>query len=163
MMYPNAKLWIIGKKNNEYVDENLIPICKKYGLKWEDAQNDLCDGDIISWGYVSEDRKLELLSRAWALLFPSIREGWGIPITEAGCVGTPCIVFDSPGIREAVNYGHAGYLCTENNVQGLLKEMQLVISDKTVYSDKRQEPIDIHRNFNGGRLEKSSECLLMNL
>lgn len=154
MVYPNAKLWIIGKKSDEYVDENLIPICKKYGLKWEDAQNDLCDGDIISWGYVSEDRKLELLSRAWALLFPSIREGWGIPITEAGCVGTPCIVFDSPGIREAVNYGHAGYLCTENNVQGLLKEMQLVISDKTVYSDKRQEAYRYSSQFQWGQVGK---------
>ena len=139
---PKAKLWIIGKKDQDYVNQYIAPICKEYGLQWIDAeknenQKESNQGDIISWGYVSEEKKLELLSRAWVLLFPSIREGWGIPITEAGCVGTPCIAFNSPGIREAVDYGRAGYLCLENSTDGLLRQMQLVISDKTVYSDKR--------------------------
>lgn len=92
---PEAKLWIIGKKDQKYVDRYILPICKENGLQWVDAQKneegkeiEPRQGDIISWGYVSEEKKLELLSRAWVLLFPSIREGWGIPITEAGCVGT---------------------------------------------------------------------------
>lgn len=136
--YPDARLWIIGKKNQEYVDKNLMPICNQAHLTWEDATNDNPTGDIVSWGYVSEEKKLELLSRSHVLLFPSIREGWGIPITEAGCVGTPSIAFDSPGIREAVDYGKAGYLCTENTVQGLSAQMRMAISDKMVYSNKRE-------------------------
>ena len=99
---------------------------------------------------VSEDKKLELLSRAWALLFPSIREGWGIPITEAGCVGTPCIAFDSPGIRDAVDYGKAGYLCAENSVNGLAEQMYLVISDKMVYSSKRESAYQYSSQFQWG-------------
>lgn len=136
--YPDARLWIIGKKDQTYVDNNLMPICEKAHLTWKDATDDSPTGDIVSWGYVSEEKKLELLSRSWALLFPSIREGWGIPITEAGCVGTPCIAFDSPGIREAVDYGKAGYLCTENTVDGLAGQMRMVISDKTLYNDTRE-------------------------
>lgn len=134
--YPDARLWIIGKKDEQYVNRHILPICEAQHLKWTDRSE---DGDIVSWGYVSEEKKLELLSRAWALLFPSIREGWGIPVTEAGCVGTPSIVFDSPGIREAVDYGHAGYLCSENSVNGLWKQMVLAISDKMVYSERRQQ------------------------
>lgn len=136
--YPDARLWIIGKKNQEYVDKNLMPICNQDYLTWEDATDDNPTGDIVSWGYVSEEKKLELLSRAHALLFPSIREGWGIPITEAGCVGTPGIAFDSPGIREAVDYGKAGYLCTENTVHGLAEQMRMAISNEMVYSNKRE-------------------------
>lgn len=136
--YPDARLWIIGKKNQEYVDKNLMPICNQDHLTWEDATDDNPTGDIVSWGYVSEEKKLELLSRSHVLLFPSIREGWGIPITEAGCVGTPSIAFDSPGIREAVDYGKAGYLCTENTVHGLAEQMRMAISDKIVYSNKRE-------------------------
>ena len=136
--YPDARLWIIGKKNQEYVDKNLMPICNQDYLTWEDATDDNPTGDIVSWGYVSEEKKLELLSRSHVLLFPSIREGWGIPITEAGCVGTPSIAFDSPGIREAVDYGKAGYLCTENTVHGLAEQMRMAISDKIVYSNKRE-------------------------
>lgn len=152
--YPNAKLWILGKKNQEYVDNNIIPICREAQLKWEDVSKDENgmeiepqSGDIISWGYVSEEKKLELLSRAWTLVFPSIREGWGIPVTEAGCVGTPCIAFDSSGIREAVDYGNAGYLCSENSVDGLWKEMCLVISDEMMYSEKRQKAYQYSSQF----------------
>ncbi|MEZ3478139.1 MAG: glycosyltransferase family 4 protein [Lachnospiraceae bacterium] len=136
--YPDAKLWILGKKDQEYVDRNLMPICQKDQLVWVDAEDDHPTGDVVSWGYVPEEKKLELLSRSWALVFPSIREGWGIPVTEAGCVGTPCIAFDSPGIRDAVDYGRAGYLCHENSVNGLAEQMRLVISDKRAYSSKRE-------------------------
>ncbi len=146
-VYPNAKLWIIGKKNQQYVNENLMPICQENGLIWEDVQNENPVGDIISWGYVSEEKKLELLSRAHALVFPSIREGWGIPITEAGCVGTPCIAFDSPGIREAVDYGNAGYLCSENTVKGLATQMCAVIEDKFMYEKKRENAYHFSATF----------------
>ncbi len=145
--YPDAKLWIIGKKDQSYVDKNLMPTCVQYGLTWEDAGTDAPNGDVVSWGYVSEEKKLELLSRAWVLLFPSIREGWGIPVTEAGCVGTPCIAFDSSGIREAIDYGKAGYLCVENTASGLFEQMSLAISDKKVYSDKRNAAYEYSSQF----------------
>lgn len=135
--YPDAKMWIIGKKDREYVEKNLMPICIQNNLSWTDADDSMA-GDIISWGFVTEEKKLELLSRSWALVFPSIREGWGIPITEAGCVGTPSIAFDSSGIREAIDYDKAGYLCKENTVSGLFAQMHMAISDKIVYSNKRE-------------------------
>ena len=62
-------------------------------------------------------------------------------------MGTPCIAFDSPGISEAVNEGNAGYLCVENSVKGLLEQMRLVISDKTVYSDKRKKAYQYSSQF----------------
>lgn len=145
--YPDVKLWIIGKKDPEYVDSNLMPICNENNLVWEDAKNDNPTGDIVSWGYVSEEKKLELLSRAHVLLFPSIREGWGIPVTEAGCVGTSCIAFDSPGIREAVNYGKAGYLCDANTVEGLAKQMKIVIADKDRYIKNRKSAYEYSSQF----------------
>ena len=134
--YPDAKLWILGKKDPAYVDKKIMPLCVENNLSWKDGADDTNIGDIISWGYVSEEKKLRLLSRSWALLFPSIREGWGIPITEAGCVGTPSIVFDSPGICEAIDYGKAGYLCTKNTKEGLVMQMRRVITDKETYDDK---------------------------
>lgn len=145
--YPGARLWIIGKKDNEYVEENLMPVCRDNNLSWEDAADGSPSGDIISWGYVSEEKKLELLSRSWALLFPSIREGWGIPVTEAGCVGTPCIAFDSPGIREAVDYGKAGYLCGENTAGGLARQMRRAVSDKMLYNAKRESAYQYSSRF----------------
>ncbi|KAI4447493.1 hypothetical protein C823_002012 [Eubacterium plexicaudatum ASF492] len=121
-----------------------MPICRKYKLTWGKKEE---DADIVSWGFVSEQKKLELLSRATALLFPSIREGWGIPVTEAANVGTPSIVFDSPGIRDAVDFGRAGYLCKKNTLSGLSKQMLLAIDDQQLYLQKRQAAYEFSKQF----------------
>lgn len=141
----DAKLWILGRKNDQYISECLLPLCSTYDLSWGEAGDE--KADIISWGFVSEQEKLNLLSRATALLFPSAREGWGIPITEAGDVGTPSIVFNSPGIRDAVDFGKAGYLCNKNDANGLLEQMMLVIQKSDLYDEKRRRAYDFSVRF----------------
>lgn len=158
--FPNAKLWIMGKKDQAYVDEFLMPILQANGMSFEDAVNDHPTGDVISWGFVSEEKKLELLSRAWVLLFPSIREGWGIPVTEAGCVGTPCIAFDSPGLRDAVDHGNAGFLCKDKTAEGLAKEMSVAISDKMLYSSKRAKAYAFSSQFLWDEVGLELDCFL---
>lgn len=144
--YPDARLWIIGKKDEEYVLKRLKPICDANNITWcDDGDN---SGDVVSWGYVSEAQKLELFSRSRALLFPSIREGWGIPITEAGVVGTPSIVFNSPGIRDAVDNGNAGYLCLHNDAAGLLEQMEHSLEDDAAYLEMREKAYAFSSHFN---------------
>lgn len=53
---PCARLWIIGKKDQDYVDKNLMAVCEKKYLTWEDASEEHPAGDIVSWGYVSEQK-----------------------------------------------------------------------------------------------------------
>ncbi len=137
--YPDARLWILGKKDEAFIEKELMPVCRKYNLKW--------DEDIVAYGFVSEEEKLEVLSKAHALVFPSIREGWGIPVTEAGCVGTPCIAFNSPGIAEAVNYGEAGYLCESNTSDELYRQMVRVIDNKDEYFNKQDNAYMFSSSF----------------
>ncbi len=61
-------------------------------------------------GYVSDERKVELLRTVWATLYPSPKEGWGIANVEAAACGTPSIASDSPGLRETVLDGETGFL-----------------------------------------------------
>ena len=147
--YPSAKLWILGKKDEEFINRELLPVCKKYSLKWGE--------DIIPWGFVSEEEKLNLLSRAHALVFPSIREGWGIPVTEAGCVGTPCIAFNSPGIAEAVDYGKAGYLCDKNDSDTVAGLMRRIIENETEYDQKRNKAYEFSSGFTWDKSGKDFE------
>lgn len=130
----SAKLWVLGKADREYIKTHLLPVCRTYGIKMGKRDS---ASEVIIWGYVSEQEKLELLSRAKALVFPSVREGWGIPITEAGAVGTPSVVFDSPGVRDAVDWGNAGYLCGCNS-ESLAEEMERVLQDEVLYERKRE-------------------------
>ena len=48
-------------------------------------------------GHVSERTKFEELARAWVHVLPSVKEGWGLSIVEAGRVGTPSVAYGSAG------------------------------------------------------------------
>ena len=52
-------------------------------------------------GRVSEDEKLQRMARAHGHVATSIREGWGLVVSEAAAVGTPTIAYDAPGLRDS--------------------------------------------------------------
>jgi glycosyltransferase involved in cell wall biosynthesis len=81
-------------------------------------------GDAVRFhGFVSEAQKIALFQRAWANLFPSPKEGWGITVVEAAACGTPSIASDSPGLRDSVRDGETGYLVPHGDVDGLARRM----------------------------------------
>jgi glycosyltransferase involved in cell wall biosynthesis len=52
-------------------------------------------------GRVSEEVKHDLMARAHVHLATSVREGWGLVVTEAAALGTPTIAYDVPGLRDS--------------------------------------------------------------
>jgi glycosyltransferase involved in cell wall biosynthesis len=74
-------------------------------------------------GFVSEADKLGLLRRAWANLFPSPKEGWGITVIEAAACATPSIASNSPGLRDSVRDGETGYLVPHGDIDALAARM----------------------------------------
>jgi glycosyltransferase involved in cell wall biosynthesis len=65
-------------------------------------------------GFVSEEDKHELLCGAWLLLLPSLKEGWGLTIVEAGARGTPSVAFRSAGgVVDAMADGDTGVLVSD--------------------------------------------------
>jgi glycosyltransferase involved in cell wall biosynthesis len=77
-------------------------------------------------GRVSEDDKIALLRRAWALTFTSPKEGWGITNLEAAACGTPVVASDSPGIRESVRDGETGFLRPHGDIDALAAAMRRI-------------------------------------
>ncbi len=80
-------------------------------------------------GFVSEDRKVELLRRAWANLYPSPKEGWGITNVEAAACGTPSVASDSPGLRETVVDRQTGFLVPHDDSEAWAEAMKRLIDD----------------------------------
>lgn len=58
------------------------------------------DGLVEARGRVSDQEVAWLLGGARALLFPSLAEGYGIPLVEALSLGVPAIGSDIPALRE---------------------------------------------------------------
>ena len=141
--YPNAKLWIVGKKNEDYIKNILIPICNKYSLSLGDTE----DNDIVTYGFVSDEKKEELQKKAKALVFPSVREGWGMIVTEAGALGTPSITFDAPGARDAIDFGRAGFICEHNSSDGIAAKMKQCIENDEEYCDISKKAYDFANTF----------------
>ena len=54
-----------------------------------------------SLGFVDDDRLAELYRGASAFVFPSLFEGFGIPVVEAMACGTPTVVSSHPSLNEA--------------------------------------------------------------
>ena len=86
-------------------------------------------GAVKFLGFVSEDEKRRLLRRAWAVVFPSPKEGWGITNVEAAACGTPALASDSPGLRESVRHGVTGYLVPHGDSGALADRMLALAAD----------------------------------
>jgi glycosyltransferase involved in cell wall biosynthesis len=90
----------------------------------ERLATELGQSDAVSFhGFVTEERKISLLRAAWANLFPSPKEGWGITIVEAAACGTPSLASDSPGLRDSVRHMETGYLIPHGEVDALAARM----------------------------------------
>jgi glycosyltransferase involved in cell wall biosynthesis len=70
-------------------------------------------------GFVTEERKRELLRGCWSTVLASPKEGWGITNVEAAACGTPAVAADAPGLRESVRDGVTGLLFPEGDAGAL--------------------------------------------
>jgi glycosyltransferase involved in cell wall biosynthesis len=87
------------------------------GEGWWDAElharaDELGVTDLVDFlGHVDEQTKHEELARAWVHLCPSVKEGWGLVVTEAGSHRVPTVGYRSAGgLRESVVDGLTGVL-----------------------------------------------------
>jgi len=80
-------------------------------------------------GFVSEEKKRELLRRAWVHVLTSLKEGWGITNVEAAACGTPTVASDSPGLRDSVVDGETGFLVPHGDVSALAQRIADVVRD----------------------------------
>jgi len=81
------------------------------GLKAEAER--ILPGRVEFLGFVSDERRTSLLQESSALWMTSEREGWGLVVTEANRNGTPAVVYDVPGLRDAVANDVTGYVVSE--------------------------------------------------
>jgi glycosyltransferase involved in cell wall biosynthesis len=80
---PDLRLWMVGG-----------------GPKLSDLRASAPEG-VQFFGRVDESTKHDLMARAHVHLATSVREGWGLVVTEAAAFGTPTIAYDVPGLRDS--------------------------------------------------------------
>lgn len=92
------------------------------------------DGDIVRrqrqvrrLDYLPRDQLLTLIRGARALLFPSIYEGFGLPVIEAMALGTPVVTSDGSSLTEVA--GDAALLVDPYSVDSIAWAIRAIEAD----------------------------------
>lgn len=88
-------------------------------------------------GRVSKKKKIELMQKSHLIAVTSVKEGWGLVVTEANSQGTPAVVYDSDGFRDSVRHEKTGLICKKNNPENLSKKIKKIMADKDEYEKIR--------------------------
>jgi glycosyltransferase involved in cell wall biosynthesis len=118
-------------------------------------------GDRVRFlGFVSEVEKRALLRSAWALVFTSPKEGWGITNLEAAAAGTPVIASDSPGLRDSVRHGETGFLVPHGDIDALAHRMREVIASPDLVATLGHRARAFAESFTWDRAASATEAHL---
>jgi glycosyltransferase involved in cell wall biosynthesis len=82
---------------------------------------------IVLTGYVGEQDKAALLGGAEALVYPSLYEGFGLPVAEAMACGTPVITSNVSALPEVA--GGAALLVDPSDPGAIAQEMERLLRD----------------------------------
>ena len=93
--------------------------------------------DIELLGKVSKEKKLEILQKSHIIVVTSVKEGWGLVVTEANSQGTPAVVYNVDGLRDSVQDGITGVVTTSNTPQNLSDKVVELLRDTPLYQTLR--------------------------
>ena len=104
-----------------------MPLVLAGGKGWlmEDFQKHLSDlgidAQIVMTGYVSDDELIWLYRNCYANLYPSLFEGFGLPVLEGMQFGAPTLTTHSTSIPEVA--GKAAILLDPEDTEGWAQAM----------------------------------------
>jgi len=103
------------------------------------------------FGGLQDAERRELVKRAWVLVNPGIREGWGLNVVEANGLGVPCVAYDVAGLRDSVKNGETGLLAEAGNVEALAEKVVTVLNDDTLRKELSQNALEYSGKFDWDR------------
>ena len=128
-----AELVIVGKPGLEY--NQILEEYNKSPYK----------DNIKLLGYITEEEKMKLYKIASIFLFPSLYEGFGMPVIEAMAAGVPVVTSNTSSLPEAA--GNAGILINPSSVDELFLSIEILLSNKNLRTKLIEEGYRHVQNF----------------
>jgi alpha-1,3-rhamnosyl/mannosyltransferase len=105
-----------------------------FGWKYDDVVDAVRELDLAEWvrfvGYAEIGELPGLYQMAQAVLFPSLDEGFGLPVLEAFAAGTPVVASNAGAIPEVA--GDAALLCAPGDDEALGRNLLRLLTDGTL-------------------------------
>jgi glycosyltransferase involved in cell wall biosynthesis len=121
---PDLKLVVVGKRG--WRADAFFDRLRELGLV----------DRVIFPGFVPDDDLPAVYSSATVLAFPSIYEGFGLPVLEAMACGTPVVCSDTSSLPEIA--AEAAILVSPDDVRGWVQALQRVVTDEPLRLDLRR-------------------------
>jgi glycosyltransferase involved in cell wall biosynthesis len=103
------------------------------------------DKQVVFTGFVSNDELSALYSAAAVFAFPSLAEGWGLPVLEAMACGAPVVASNASALPEAV--GEAGLLADAYDPESFAAALAKVMDDSVLQRTLSQKGLARARQF----------------
>ena len=111
----------------------------------KDLERMMASGEVILAGYMPRADQATLLAGAKALIYPSIYEGFGLPLVEAMQSGVPVIAANASCLPEVL--GNAGLLIDPSDDAALGSLMASLLSDQSTCDQLAKQSLDRSRSF----------------
>jgi len=113
--FPTHQLVIAGMKGWMY--EELFATIKTLKI----------DNKVVFTGFIDESDKPYLIGAAEAFIYPSLYEGFGIPVLEALACGTPTLTSNCSSLPEVA--GDAALLADPTDIDDLASNIERLLAD----------------------------------
>ncbi|MFM2062309.1 MAG: hypothetical protein RLZZ507_1979 [Cyanobacteriota bacterium] len=128
------ELWLVG------------PTDKRYTPLLEMQVETLGINHLVKFlNYVSDSELPTIINQALALVYPSLWEGFGLPVLEAMACGTPVITSNLSSLPEVT--GDAAILINPYNTEEMTSAMETIINDSEMRKKLSQQGINRANQF----------------
>ena len=131
--FANLKLVIGGAKGWFYQD--VFARVEELGL----------EGEVMFPGYIPVSELPLWYNAAELFVYPSLYEGFGLPLLEAMACGTPVVTANTSSLPEVV--GEAGLTVDPLDVAGLAEAMRRVLDDEALRQEMRKRGLQRAKGF----------------
>ena len=119
--------------------------------------------DIHYLGKIDINKKVELMQKAHLLVVASVKEGWGLTVTEANSQGTPAVVYNVEGLRDSVRNNETGIICQKNNPSHLANDIINLLKDTKKYKMLREKSWQWSKKINFEKSYRDFSMIIKNI
>ncbi len=136
-MQSNMKLVLTGRLAWKY--ESFVNDLKTY--KYRD--------DVILTGYIPEEELVRLIGAAYGLVYPSLLEGFGVPVLEAMRSGVPVITSVNSSMQEIA--GDAALFANPGDPADIADKMMLLYKDEKLKKELIRKGTEVEKMYSWDR------------